>query len=84
MTGAPLTRERMRAEIAAMLHEDPSEIGGEDNLIDLGLDSMRAMSLLTRWNETGLNLDFSEFAERLTLDAWWAIVQRRMTQNGGH
>jgi hypothetical protein len=39
-----LTRERMRADIAALLHEDPEEIGGEDNLIDLGLDSMRAMT----------------------------------------
>lgn len=71
-----LTRESMRADIAAMIHEDPDEIGGEDNLMDLGLDSMRAMKLLTRWNETGLGLDFSEFAERLTLDAWWSIVNR--------
>ena len=41
---------------------------------------MRAMNLLTRWNEGGLDLDFSEFAETLTLDAWWAIVQRRVGQ----
>ncbi|MCG7361726.1 phosphopantetheine-binding protein [Pseudoroseomonas wenyumeiae] len=75
-----LTRERMRADIAAMIHEDPEEIGGDDNLIDLGLDSMRAMNLLVRWAETGLTLDFSEFAERLTLDAWWAIVDRVQRQ----
>jgi aryl carrier-like protein len=74
-----LTRERMQADIAALIHEDPEEIGGEDNLIDLGLDSMRAMNLLVRWNETGLGLDFSEFAERLTLDAWWAIVRRHQS-----
>jgi len=73
-----LTRERMRADIAALIYEDPEEIGGEDNLIDLGLDSMRAMTLLVRWNETGLGLDFSEFAERLTLDAWWAVVRRHL------
>ena len=54
-----LTRERMRADIAAMIHEDPEEIGGDDNLIDLGLDSMRAMNLLVRWAETGLTLDFA-------------------------
>jgi aryl carrier-like protein len=71
-----LTRERMRADIAAVIHEDAEEIGGDDNLIDLGLDSMRAMNLLVRWAETGISLDFSEFAERLTLDAWWAIVDR--------
>jgi aryl carrier-like protein len=71
-----LTRERIRAEIAALIHEAPEEIGGEDNLMDLGLDSMRAMTLLTRWNATGLGLDFAELAERLTLDAWWAIIHR--------
>jgi aryl carrier-like protein len=76
-----LTREAMRADIAALIHEDPGEIGGDDNLIDLGLDSMRAMNLLVRWAESGLSLDFSEFAERLTLDHWWAIVQR--VQTGG-
>ena len=72
-----LTRERMRADIAALLHERPEDIGGEDELMDLGLDSMRAMALLTRWaREANLTLEFSEFAERLTLDAWWAIMAR--------
>ncbi|MFC3123731.1 phosphopantetheine-binding protein [Pseudoroseomonas globiformis] len=71
-----LTRDAMRAQIAATIHEDPSEIGDDDNLMDLGLDSIRAMQLLTRWNETGLGLDFPEFAERLTLNAWWTIVER--------
>jgi bifunctional isochorismate lyase/aryl carrier protein len=72
-----LTRERMCADIAALLHEQPEDIGGEDELMDLGLDSMRAMALLTRWaREAKLTLEFSEFAERLTLDAWWAIMAR--------
>jgi aryl carrier-like protein len=71
-----LTRESMRADIAALIHEDPAEIGGDDNLIDLGLDSMRAMNLLVGWSKTGLALDFGEFAERLTLDSWWAIIRR--------
>ncbi|MDJ0389493.1 phosphopantetheine-binding protein [Roseomonas sp. E05] len=75
-----LTRERLRADIAAIIHTDPEEIGGEDDLIDLGLDSLRAMNLLVRWSEAGLQLDFGEFAERLTLDAWWAIVDRQQRQ----
>ena len=32
-----LTLERMRQDIAAMLHEDPQDILDDDNLIDLGL-----------------------------------------------
>ncbi|HWL82311.1 MAG TPA: phosphopantetheine-binding protein [Roseomonas sp.] len=77
-----LTRESLRADIAAIIHLAPEEIGGEDDLIDLGLDSLRAMNLLVRWSDTGLRLDFAEFAERLTLDAWWAIVDRRQRQAG--
>ncbi|MCI0755858.1 phosphopantetheine-binding protein [Teichococcus vastitatis] len=75
-----LTRDRMRTDIAAMIHEAPEDIGGDDNLIDLGLDSMRAMNLLVQWNEAGLGLDFSEFAERLTLNAWWAIIDRSQSR----
>lgn len=81
MTDFPLSLERMRADIAAMIHEDPSSVGDDDNLMDLGLDSMRAMNLVLKWSEAGVELDFSELAERVTLAGWWAIVRRR--QGGG-
>lgn len=80
---APVTRERMRADIARMLHEDPEEIAGGDSLIDLGLDSMRAMNLVLLWSEGGLELEFSEFAEDPTLDGWWALVDARQRARGG-
>ncbi|MCK0207825.1 phosphopantetheine-binding protein [Starkeya koreensis] len=80
---APVTRERMRADIAKMLHEDPEEISGGDSLIDLGLDSMRAMNLVLAWSEGGLDLEFSEFAEDPTLDGWWALVDARQKARGG-
>ncbi|PZP45803.1 MAG: phosphopantetheine-binding protein [Azospirillum brasilense] len=83
MNHVPLTREGMRADIARLLHEDPSEIGDDDSLIDLGLDSMRAMNLILLWSERGLVLDFGEFAEELTLNAWWAIVERRQKAQAG-
>lgn len=78
----PLTLERMRSDIAVLLHEDPSEIGDEDSLLDLGLDSMRAMSLVLAWSEGGLDLEFSEFAEDPTLKGWWAIVERQQAKCG--
>lgn len=80
---APVTRAKMRADIARMLHEDPEEIGGGDSLIDLGLDSMRAMNLVLMWSEGGLDLEFSEFAEAPTLDGWWALVDARQRARGG-
>ena len=57
-----LTLDTMRADIARILHEDPSEIGDDDSLIDLGLDSIRAMALVTRWRDAGAAIEFSELA----------------------
>lgn len=74
---APVTREKMRADIAKMLHEDPEDIAGDDSLIDLGLDSMRAMNLVLLWSEGGLDLEFAHFAENPTLDGWWELVDAR-------
>jgi len=78
-----LTPAIMRADVARALGEPPEGIGEHDDLADLGLDSMRAMALLLRWNERGLGLDFGEFAERLTLAAWWTIVQRQQARGPG-
>lgn len=80
--GAALTRAAMRDDIAKMLHEDPEVIGGGDSLIDLGLDSMRAMNLVLKWSAGGLALDFAEFAQDPTLDSWWALVERRQKARG--
>lgn len=71
-----LSLEQMRADIARILHEDPSEIGDEDSLIDLGLDSIRAMALVTRWRDAGAAVEFSELAETPRLSHWWSVVER--------
>jgi len=73
-----LTRERMRADLARAMRMAPEEIEEDDNLIDLGLDSMRAMALLTRWSEQGVELDLAAVAEKVTLGAWWALAERAL------
>jgi len=72
-----LTLERMRADVARMLREDPAEIGLDDNLMDWGLDSMRLLNLVLGWNEAGLQLDMSEIGAKTTLNGWWNLVQQR-------
>lgn len=74
---ADFTIETLRRDIARMIHVDPSEIGTGDNLMDLGLDSMRAMTLVLSWEQRGLRLDFSELARDVTLAGWWAVVARQ-------
>lgn len=71
-----LTLEHMRADIAGMLHEDPQDIHDDDNLMDLGLDSMRIMKLVSHWREAGANLDFADLASEATLAHWWTIASR--------
>lgn len=71
----PLTLERMRADIARLLGEAPADVGEDDNLMDLGLDSMRVLSLVMDWGATGIALEFSHLAEHTTLGAWWQVVQ---------
>lgn len=75
---AAITLETMRADIAGMLHEEPEAIADDDNLIDLGLDSIRAMALVQRWIQAGARVEFSEFAEKPELAAWWELVSSRL------
>jgi aryl carrier-like protein len=78
-----LTLEQMRADIAEMLHEDPEAVGDHDNLMDLGVDSMRALNLVLKWSEAGVPIEFSELAEQVTLAGWWAVVEARQAARAG-
>ncbi len=77
-----LTLETMRADFAALLHEDPSAIGNDDNLMDLGLDSMRALNLVLKWTQSGVPLEFSELAGNVTLAGWWDVVRAKQEAAG--
>ncbi|THF64524.1 phosphopantetheine-binding protein [Pseudothauera nasutitermitis] len=76
-TSAPLTLDRIRSEIAGIIHESPEDIGLDDSLVDWGLDSLRLLNLITAWNQTGLQLDMSELAGQLTLNAIWKVIRQR-------
>lgn len=72
-----LTLERLRADVADIIGETPDSIADTDNLMDAGLDSMRAMNLAVKWEEAGVPLDFTDLAEAPTLAALWALVEGR-------
>ncbi|MCF3468217.1 MULTISPECIES: phosphopantetheine-binding protein [Stenotrophomonas] len=74
--GEALDLERMRADVARVLECTPAEIGDDDNLIDLDLDSMRMLGLVLAWGNNGLPLEFSQLAEHTTLRQWWGVVQQ--------
>ncbi len=83
MTDTPLTLEQMRADVAAMVHESPDAIRDDDNLMDLGVDSMRALNLILQWSEHGVEIDFADLAEQMTLAGWWESAQAQMAKRGG-
>ncbi len=72
----------MRTDVAGMLGQAPEAIGEEDNLLDLGLDSMRVLGLVLAWGDSGIPLEFSHLAEHVTLAGWWGVVQRLQTGAG--
>lgn len=72
----PISLDSMRTDVATMLHEDPSDIRDDDNLMEWGLDSMRAMTLAARWRQAGATIEFADMAVEPTLAHWWALIHR--------
>lgn len=74
VSGETVTLEKMRADIARLIDLEPEEIGNDDHLPDLGLDSLRLMRLVSAWEQAGLKVDFAVFAESATLGEWWEAI----------
>jgi len=72
---------RMRHDVARALHEDPADLADDDNLMELGLDSIRAMALATRWREAGVPMEFADMAVQPTLAHWWELAQRALVNS---
>nr|WP_189914115.1 phosphopantetheine-binding protein [Kitasatospora xanthocidica] len=68
------TVERIRAEVADLLGEDPADIPLDENLVDWGLDSIRLMTLAERWRAEGAEVAFVQLAERPALEAWAELL----------
>jgi aryl carrier-like protein len=73
---ATLSLDRLRTDVAEVLAEDPGSFTDDDNLIDLGLDSIRLMSLATRWREAGFEAGYLDLAQEPTVAAWWNLVEK--------
>lgn len=69
-----LTAQRVHADVAAVLEQDPASIGAHDDLTDLGLDSIRLMALVERWRAAGSTAELADLIERPTLASWQQIL----------
>jgi len=73
---ATLSLDRLRSDVAEVLAEEPGSFADDDNLIDRGLDSIRLMSLATRWREAGFEAGYLDLAQEPTVAAWWTLVEK--------
>ena len=68
--------EPVRRAVAECLRMDPAEVGEDDNLMEHGLDSLRMMTLASRWQGQGVEIPFDVLAEAPTVTAWSALLTR--------
>ena len=75
-SGIPTTMDALRQQVAALIEMTPDELDWDDSLLFAGLDSVRLMSLVDRWQQQGSRLGFAELAQAPTLRQWWDLLQR--------
>lgn len=62
--------------VSKHMQKSPSEIGENDNLSYLGLDSIRIMHLVEEFRRSGAHVTFVDLAERPTLADWLNLLNR--------
>ncbi|MFZ2242250.1 MAG: phosphopantetheine-binding protein [Gordonia amarae] len=66
-----LTRDQIVGDIAEVLEITPGELEDDTNVLDMGLDSVRLMSLIERWRAQGAHrADVVILAGDPTIGAW--------------
>lgn len=64
----------LRDRVAQLLQLPATDIQADDDLLLLGLDSIRLMSLVENLRHAGANIEFVDLAERPTLGEWWDLL----------
>lgn len=73
-----LSMENLRSELSELLQLPATEIPDREPLLDLGLDSIRIMTLVERLRSMEIDITFVELAERATLADWWELLSSRL------
>ncbi|WP_280354977.1 non-ribosomal peptide synthetase [Nocardia otitidiscaviarum] len=73
-TGAAIGKDEIRTAIATHLGLDPADIADGDDLIQLGLDSIRTMKLAGGWRKRGIAVNFAQLAAEPTVADWHRLL----------
>ncbi|WP_329171598.1 phosphopantetheine-binding protein [Streptomyces sp. NBC_01477] len=80
--GADLDPDRLRGIVADVLGIAPDVIADDDNLVALGVDSVKAMTISTELRRYRTRVRFARMIEEPTLAAWWRLATEG-TGDGG-
>lgn len=59
-----------------------SHFSDDDNLVGLGLDSLKIMRLVSRWRKAGVKVVFAEMIAEPTLSSWMKILHQKAGVEG--
>ncbi|WP_409420635.1 isochorismatase family protein [Pseudaeromonas sp. ZJS20] len=74
----PESAEALRALLAQILGIPPEQLGWQDDLLEWGLDSIRVMGWLGRWQRAGVQLSLAQLAEEPTVAGWWRLLAQEV------
>lgn len=64
----------MKRDIAKILSLDVNDIEDDEDLMDLGMDSIRMMELIEIWRKKGANVNFTDLASTSVLSDWSKVI----------
>lgn len=73
--GSVLSLNVLQSDVAEALGVSSDDLDVNENLMFVGLDSMRAMTLVEKWNKQGANVSFSQLIEAVSLQEWWQAIE---------
>jgi mycobactin phenyloxazoline synthetase len=69
-----ISRDEIKAAVAAQLGAAATDIADHADLIRMGLNSMRMMALAGGWRKHGISVTFAELAASPTIDSWHGLL----------
>lgn len=70
----PDSEQMLFEQMTTLLQLQPDDLQMDDDLLLMGLDSIRLMTLVEGWRRGGLTIEFNDLAERPTLREWWDLI----------
>lgn len=71
-----LGRAWLETRVQALV-PDEAEIGPDENLLFLGLDSLSVLKLVAELKQAGITVSARELLQEPSIEGWWRLIQAR-------